>query len=85
MIFDGMISLIAKLLAWAGKLIPSINIDTGQFGEKFTELINLVKGMDVILPIKEALIFASVALGIKLAIMIFWALMRMINLIRGAG
>lgn len=85
MIIDGILSIIGNILGWVVNVLPGINIDTEQFTQKFQDLINMSKALDTILPLKEAILFGVVALGIKLVLMLFWAAMRLINLIRGSG
>jgi len=85
MIIDGILTIVGNILGWVLNIIPNINLDTTDFGIKFQQIVDQAKALDTILPLKEAIIFGGVALGIKLALMLFWAAMRLINLIRGAG
>ena len=85
MIIDGILSFVAKVLGWVVDIIPGIDIDTADFADKFQAVIDMSKALDTILPLKEAIVFGVIALGIKFALMLFWAAMRLVNLVRGAG
>jgi len=85
MIIDGLLGSIGNILGWVLSIIPSLNIDSSQFGIMLTRIIDMSKALDVILPLHEALAFAVIIVGIKGAMMLFWGAMRLINLIRGAG
>lgn len=80
-----MLGIVGNMMGWVSNTIPNLNIDTSDFGQKFNSIIQMASALDVILPLKEALILGGVALGIKAALMAFWAAMRLINLVRGAG
>ena len=85
MVYEKIVQLMTSLLGWVVKIIPGINLDMGEFGTHLKYLIDQGKALNAILPIQEAIMFGGIALGIKLALMTFWAAMRVINLIRGAG
>lgn len=85
MVFEKIVQLVTSVLGWAVKAIPNFNLDLGQFGEQLQFLVDKGKALNAILPIQEAIVFGGIALGIKLALMAFWAAMRLINLLRGAG
>lgn len=85
MILNAILSAIDKTLGWALDKIPNINIDLTEFIDKFSALVDMTKALNYILPIEEALIFVGILLGIRFALLLFWASMRVVNLIRGAG
>lgn len=85
MILNSILSAINNMLGWVLDKIPNINVNLTEFISKFNYLIELTKSLNYILPIKEALIFVGVLLGIRFALLVFWAATRVINLLRGAG
>lgn len=85
MIGEAIIGGIVKVLDWILMTVPGINFDMGGFGDALNLLIEGSKSMNVLLPIKESLVFLIILLGIKMALLAFWAATRIINLIRGAG
>lgn len=85
MIFNSILSAVNSTLAWIIDKLPNININLSEFISKFNYLIDLTKALNYILPIKEALVFVGILLGIRFALLVFWAATRVINLLRGAG
>lgn len=85
MIVDSILSAVDGVLGWILENIPFINIDLSKFIECFSWLCDLTKSLNYILPIKEALIFVSILLSVRLAMLIFWLSSRLVNLVRGAG
>jgi hypothetical protein len=85
MVFEKIVQLVTSVLGWVAKVIPGVNLNLGDFGQQLQFLVEKGKAFNAILPIQEAIVFAGIALGIKLALMTFWAAMRVVNLIRGAG
>jgi len=85
LIFNSILSAVNSTLAWIIDKLPNININLSEFISKFNYLIDLTKALNYILPIKEALVFVGILLGIRFALLVFWAATRVINLLRGAG
>lgn len=85
MILDLILSNITDILGWVFNKLPNVNVDMVQFIEKLTYLVDLSKSLNYILPLQEALTFASILLSIRIALLMFWASMRVINLLRGSG
>lgn len=84
-IFNSILSAIDNILGWVLNKIPNININLAEFIDRFTYLVDMTKSFNYILPIKEALAYVAILLGIRFAMLLFWASMRVINLLRGAG
>lgn len=85
MVLDLIINAVDSALGWIISILPDLNINLTAFTEKFQWLIDLTKSINFILPIKEAMFFLGVLLGIKFAMLVFWAAMRVVNLLRGSG
>lgn len=85
MILESILSAVGNMLNWIVGKIPKVDLSGVDFAESLTYLVDLGKKLNFLLPIKEALIFLGILISIKLALILFWATMRVVNLIRGAG
>ncbi|MCT4543527.1 MAG: hypothetical protein N4A63_08295 [Vallitalea sp.] len=85
MILESILSAISKMLNWIVGKIPRVDLSDVDFAGSLTYLVDLGKKLNFIFPIKESLIFFGILISIKFALILFWASMRVINLIRGAG
>ena len=85
MVFDAVIGGVSDILKWVLSIIPNMNIDTTDFVKMLGDLVEMVKGINVILPISESLVFTGLLVSLRLAFLLLYAATRAINLIRGAG
>lgn len=85
MLLNAILTSIDNMLGWILDKIPNVNVSLTEFIISFNQLVEGTKAMNYILPIKEALVFTGILLGVKFALMIFWATTRVLNLLRGAG
>lgn len=85
MIIESILRTIGNMLNWVVGKIPKVDLSGVDFAGSLTYLVDLGKKLNFLLPVKEALIFFGILISIKLALLLFWATMRVINLIRGAG
>ncbi|WP_113676211.1 hypothetical protein [Vallitalea guaymasensis] len=85
MILDSILNAVGNMLNWIVGKIPKVDLSDVDFAGSLTYLVELGKKLNFIFPVKEALIFFGILITIKLALLLFWAAMRVINLIRGAG
>jgi len=84
-VFDAVIGGVSDILKWVLSIIPNMNIDTTDFVKMLGDLVEMVKGINVILPISESLVFTGLLVSLRLAFLLLYAATRAINLIRGAG
>lgn len=85
MILNSILNSVSKVLGWVINKIPDVNIDISGFSESLSFLLDKTESINKLLPIKEAMILVGIGLSIKLAMLVFWGAMRVINLLRGAG
>jgi hypothetical protein len=85
MIIESILRTVGNMLNWIVGKLPRVDLSGVDFGESLKYVVDLGKKLNFILPVKEALIFLGIIVSIKLALLMFWATMRVINLIRGAG
>lgn len=85
MIMDFFIGIIEKFLGFANSLIDKmldfLNIDI--YIQKFNFLINLIKKVNFILPIKELLDVISIVCGIAFLLLSYWIIQKIYTMIRG--
>lgn len=85
MIIESILKTIGKMLNWIVGKIPNVNLKGVDFASSLTFIVDMAKKINFLFPVKEALVFFGILISIKFAMLLFWATMRVINLIRGAG
>lgn len=80
-ILDG----IANVLDWIYERLPSWSIDTSKLSTSLQEMEQYLQLADKVFPVSEIVTILGILIAWAVVMLIFWAMMRAINLIRGAG
>lgn len=76
---------VAEWIDWFTGLLPTFSVDHTLLGTAINTLTPYFTIANIIFPIKETLAVLMILISFALCMVVFWALQRAINLLRGAG